>query len=145
MMNPFAEVDWNPDVRARKKFAVSLVIGFPVIAILFGGVTRLVKHSWHPIFLWLGIIGLTVGIVLWLLPQIARPFYVVWYFIACCIGIVVGNLLFALFFYFVVTPLGLCLRLRRNQPITKGFDPVRKSYWRDVKKPVDLKRYYRQF
>jgi hypothetical protein len=145
MMNPFAEVDWNPDVRARKKFAVSLIVGFPVIAVLFGVVTRLVKHSWHPFFLWLGIIGLAVGIVLWLLPQIAKPFYMVWYFIACCMGIVIGNVLFALFFYLVFTPLGLCLRLRQNQPITKGFDKSRKSYWRDAEKSVDSERYYRQF
>ena len=98
----------------RKKFAVSLIIGFPAIAVVFSLVAWLVKHSWNPFFLWLGVIGLAAGIVLWLLPQIARPFYVVWYFIACCMGVVVGNLLFALFFYLVFTPLGLLLRMRRN-------------------------------
>ena len=144
MMNPFAEVDWNPDVRARRKFAVSLIIGFPAIAAVFllGGF--LVKHAWKPFFLWLGLIGLAVGIILWLLPQIARPFYLAWYSVACCLGFVMGNLLFAVFFYLVVTPLGLALRLRRNPALTKGFDKSRKSYWRDAEKPVDLKRYYRQ-
>jgi len=144
MMNPFADVNWNPGVPERKKFAVSLVIGFPAIAAAFLLVGWLVKHSWNPFFLWLGVIGLAAGIVLWLLPQIARPFYIVWYFIACCMGIVVGNLLFALFFFLVLTPLGLCLRLRRNA-FSKGFDKSRKSYWRDAEKAVDLKRYYRQF
>ena len=144
MMNPFAEVDWNPDVRARKKFAVSLIIGFPVIAIVFALVTFCAKHAWKPFFLWLGGIGLAAGVVLWLVPQIAKPFYLAWYFLACCMGIVIGNALFALFFYLVFTPLGLCLRLRRNQGITKSFDKSRKSYWRDAEKPVDLKRYYRQ-
>jgi len=145
MMNPFAEVNWNPDLRARKKFAVSLIIGFPAIAIVFSLVAFLVKHSWKPFFLWLGVIGFAIGIILWLLPQIAKPFYMVWYFIACCMGIVIGNLLFTAFFYLVFTPLGLCLRLRRNKAITKGFDKTRKSYWRDAEKLVDLKRYYRQF
>ena len=79
------------------------------------------------------------------LPQIAKPFYFVWYFLACCMGFVVGNLLFALFFYLIFTPLGLLLRLRKNQGITKGFDKSRKTYWRDAEKAVDLKRYYRQF
>jgi hypothetical protein len=145
MMNPFAEVDWNPDVRARRKFAVSLVIGFPVIAILLALVSYLkTRHAGH-FPLWLGGVGFAAGIILWLLPQIAKPFYVVWYFLGCCIGIVVGNVLFALFFFLVFTPLGFLLRLRRNQPVTKGFDKSRKSYWRDAEKPVDLKRYYRQF
>ena len=29
MVNPFNEVSWNPDLRERRKFALSLVIGFP--------------------------------------------------------------------------------------------------------------------
>ncbi|MSU21509.1 MAG: hypothetical protein EXS30_08940 [Pedosphaera sp.] len=140
-------MNWNPDVPERRKFAVSLIIGFPVIAVLFGTVTFLAKqpHAWKPFFLWLGVIGMAIGVVLWLLPQIARPFYMVWYFFACCMGIVIGNVLFALFFYLIFTPMGLCLRLRRNKAITKGFDKAQKSYWRDAEKSVDLERYYRQF
>ena len=145
MMNPFAEVDWNPDLRARKKFAVSLIIGFPMIAVVFSLIAFLKTHAFNHFFFWLGIVGLAAGVVLWLLPQIAKPFYQVWYFLACCMGIVIGNVLFAVFFYLVFTPLGLCLRLRRNQGINKSFDKSRKSYWRDAEKPVDLKRYYRQF
>jgi Saxitoxin biosynthesis operon protein SxtJ len=145
MINPFAEVNWNPDRRAQKKFAVSLIIGFPVIAVVFSAVAYLKAHSLNHFFLWLGLTGFGVGAVLWLLPQMARPFYMAWYFLACCMGFVIGNLLFSLLFYLVFTPLGLLLRLRRQQPIEKGFDKARPSYWRDAEKPVDLKRYYRQF
>jgi hypothetical protein len=73
---------------------------------------------------------------MWLLPQIAKSFYIVWYFIACCMGIVIGNVRF--------TPLGLCLHLRQEKAISKGFNKPRKSCWRDAEKPVDLKRHYRQ-
>lgn len=145
MMNPFAEVDWNPDVRGRRKFAVSLIIGFPVIALLLALVSWLKTHAVGHFPAWLGGIGLAAGVLFWLAPQIARPFYVAWYFLACCMGFVVGNVLFAVFFYLVFTPLGLLLRLRKRQAITKGFDKAKASYWRDVEKPVDLKRYYRQF
>jgi hypothetical protein len=145
MMNPFADVNWKPGVPERKKFAVSLIIGFPLIAILFGVVTRLAKHTWNPFFLWLGIIGLAVGVVLWLLPQIARPFYVVWYFLGCCVGIVVGNVIFALFYYLVFTPFGLVRRTANRNAFPKGFDKSKSSYWQPAEKVVDLKRYYRQF
>src|ERR1022692_2557624 len=145
MLNPFAETNWNPDRPARKKFAVSLIIGFPVIAVVFSGIAFLKTHTLNHFFAWLGIVGLAVGIILWLLPQIAKPFYLVWYFLACCMGFVVGNTLFALFFYLIFTPLGLLLRLRKNPGLTKGFDKSRKTYWRDAEKAVDLKRYYRQF
>lgn len=145
MMNPFADVNWNPGLPERKKFAVSLIIGFPAIAVVFLAITFLKTHSLNHFSLWLGVIGFAVGVVLWLLPQMAKPFYVAWYFLACCLGFVTGNLLFTLLFYLVFTPLGLLLQLRRNPPVTKGFDKSRKSYWRDAEKPVDLQRYYRQF
>ena len=145
MMNPFAEVDWNPDVRGRKKFAVSLIIGFPIIALLLAGASYLKHRTVGHFPLWLGGIGFATGVVLWLVPQIAKPFYQAWYFIGCCIGFVVGNLLFTLFFYVVFTPLGLLLRLRRRGQVEKGFDKSRPTYWRDAEKSVDLKRYYRQF
>jgi hypothetical protein len=60
-------------------------------------------------------------------------------------GFVIGNTLFALLFYLVFTPLGLCLRFRRQPAITKNFDKSRTSYWRDAEKSVDVSRYYRQF
>lgn len=145
MINPFADVNWNPDRRARKKFAVSLIIGFPIIAVVFSAIAFLKTHALNHFSLWLGVIGLAVGVVLWLLPQIAKPLYVAWYFLACCLGFVISNLLFTLFFYLVFTPFGLLLRLRHQKPIKKGFDKSRSSYWRDAEKAVDLKRYYRQF
>lgn len=145
MMNPFHDVNWNPGVPEQKKFAASLIIGFPAIAAVFTLVVFLKTHTLGHFPLWLGGIGLTIGIILWLLPQVAKPFYLVWYFIACCMGLVIGNVLFALFFYLVFTPLGLLLRLRQKKAVTKGFDKSRDSYWRNVEKTVDLKRYYRQF
>ena len=145
MMNPFADVNWKPDLKARKKFAVSLIIGFPAIAVVFSLVTWLAKHAWNPFFWKLGVGGLAVGVVLWLLPQIAKPFYVVWYFLACCMGIVVGNVVFALFYYLVFTPFGLLRRTANRNAFPKGFDKSKSTYWQPAEKGVDLKRYYRQF
>jgi len=145
MMNPFAEVNWNPDTRARRKFAVSLILGFPAIAVLLALVSFLRTHHAGPFPAWLGGAGLAAGTLLWLLPQIAKPFYVAWYFLGCCIGFVVGNVLFSLLFYLLFTPMGWLLRLRRRPPIAKGFDKSAQTYWRDAEKTVDLKRYYRQF
>ena len=145
MMNPFADVNWKPGLTERKKFAVSLIIGFPVIAVVFSLATWLVKHSWNPFFWKLGVIGLAVGVVLWLLPQITRPFYVVWYFLGCCMGIVVGNVVFALFYYLVFTPFGLVRRVLNRNSFPKGFNKSASTYWQPAEKVVDLKRYYRQF
>ena len=145
MLNPFKDVNWNPDLAERRKFALSLVIGFPVIAIVFSLVGWLFKHTWKPFFLWLGVVGFSVGVVLWLLPRIAKPFYVVWYFIGCCAGIIVGNVLLAAFYYLFLTPLGLLLRAAGHKAVSKSFDKRCATYWRDAKKDIDPESYFRQF
>jgi hypothetical protein len=147
MLNPFKDTNWNPNRAERRKFALSLIIGFPVIAVIFAGVNMLKAHSTviPPFCLWLGLIGFAVGVVLWLGPQIARPFYVVWYFLGCCMGLVMGNVLFALFYFLVVTTFGLVMRLFGRDPLRKKFNRATPTYWRDAEKVVDLRRYYRQF
>src|SRR5947208_15947580 len=104
MLNPFKEINWNPGLAERRKFAKSLVIGFPCVAVLLLLAGRLHAGAWHfkpPLLI--GGIGTSVGLVLLGLPAIARPFYVVWYFVASCIGLVMGNLLLALAFYVFFT------------------------------------------
>jgi len=145
MLNPFADVNWNPGPDEKRKFARSLIIGFPVIAIFFSIAGRLSTHAWKPFFLWLGIVGLAVGVVLWLLPIIARPFYIAWYFIGCCVGFVMGNVLFGVFYFLILTPMGFAMRLAGRDPLKRKFDRTTLTYWQDAEKVVDLNRYYRQF
>lgn len=145
MMNPFNDVNWNPGLTEKRRFAKSLVVGFPILAAFFSLVVWLSQHTWKPFFLWLGVIGFVAGTVLWLLPSIARPFYLFWYFIACCLGFVFGNFLLLAFYYLVITPIGLTLRGLGRLSLRKGFNHDAATYWRDAEKSVDLQRYYRQF
>ena len=34
MLNPLAEINWEPTVNERRKFALTLVIGFPCVALV---------------------------------------------------------------------------------------------------------------
>jgi Saxitoxin biosynthesis operon protein SxtJ len=145
MLNPFKDVNWHPDLVARRKFAVSLMIGFPLIAAVLGGLGRWQTGAWNPFFLWLGLGGLGAGVGFWLLPQIAKPFYLAWYFFACCVGLVLSNLLLGAFFYLVLTPIGLLVRAAGRLTLRKGFDRGKGTYWQDAEKDVPARRYYRQF
>ena len=89
--------------------------------------------------------GLALGLLLLALPQIARPFYVAWYFVACCIGMVVGNLALAIVFFGLVTGLGLLMRAVGRRPVRKTFDKRAATYWQDAEHVDDPNRYYRQF
>ena len=145
MMNPFAEVNWKPDVGEKRKFAFSLIIGFPCLALVFATMGRIASGGWNGKFVWLAVIGALAGGVLWLIPQIAKPFYLAWYFVACCIGFVVGNILLSAVYYLVVTPIGLLVRASGRGAIRRNLDRTSDSYWREAETVVDLTRYYRQF
>ena len=145
MLNPFKDTDWNPDRAARRRFARSLVIGFPIIAALFALSGWVKGHTFHGWTLWLGIGGAALGAVLWLVPQIAKPFYLVWYFLACCIGIVTSNALLIAAYYLVFTPVGLLMRLLGRDPMKRRPDPQATTYWRKAEAVTDPARYYRQY
>ena len=146
MLNPFKEVNWHPDTAARRVFAKSLMIGFPCLALLFLVAGRIKTGAWNPAFsLQLAAIGAGAGALFWLVPAIAKPFYVVWYALACCIGLVVGNVVFALIFYVLVTGTGLLKRLGGRQAIRKTRDPQASTYWIAAPPPPEPKRYYSQF
>lgn len=146
MVNPFKEVNWSPDLAELRTFAKSLVIGFPCVALVFFLVIRISGGTWDTtVPLRIAGYGVSAGIVFWFLPVIARPFYSVWYALACCIGLVMANLLLASVYYGVATPIAIVMKLIGRDALRRKLDRNAKTYWQDAKQPSDPKRYYSQF
>jgi Saxitoxin biosynthesis operon protein SxtJ len=146
MINPFLEVNWRPGPVERRKFAQSLVVGFPSVAVALLFLNRIVTGTWRAEpSLWIGGAGAGLGVLLLLFPPITRPFYVAWYFVACCMGLVISNVLFVSFYLLVLTPIGLLLRDLGRPPLRKAPDKQAATYWQPAEQISDPKRYYRQF
>ena len=146
MVNPFREVNWKPGPHERRKFALSLIIGFPCVAVVLLVFGLLRGKGWNfPLAAVVGGGGLALGLLLRMLPRLVRPVYVAWYFVACCIGMVVGNLALAIVFFGLVTGLGLLMRALGRRPVRKTFDRRAATYWQDAEHVDDPNRYYRQF
>jgi len=146
MVNPFKEVNWNPGLPELRKFARSLVIGFPCVAVVLLLVGFLAGKGWNvSLALKVGGIGGAAGLLFLAIPFAARPFYAAWYFIACCIGLIVGNVLLSAVFYVFVTGIGLAMRACGRQSIRKTMDRQARTYWQDAKQPSDPQRYFHQF
>jgi hypothetical protein len=146
VLNPFHEVNWRPGLHERRKFAASLVVGFPCVATALLIAQRVHSGTW--IFspaLPLAAAGVTLGAILGAFPQIARPFYLVWYGVACALGFVTGNALLAAVYFLLVTPTGWVRRALGRPAFAKTFDRRATTYWRDAPKPAAASRYYRQF
>ncbi|MEZ5329342.1 MAG: hypothetical protein R3F19_30190 [Verrucomicrobiales bacterium] len=144
MVNPFAEIDWNPDRPAVKAFGRIVVIVSVIVApVAFG------LHQWldKPFFLFLArmfSVFLGLGAISYLLPAIGKYIYKVWYFLSACIGLVVTNVLLMLFFYGFFTPIALFMRyVIRRDPLT--LKQPSSTTWTDHLMPASISRYYRQY
>ncbi|MDO8544524.1 MAG: SxtJ family membrane protein [Opitutaceae bacterium] len=145
-MNPFREVNWQPGLGERRKFAVSLIVGFPCVAAVLLVAGRLLGTGWNfRAALTVGGVGVAVGLLLWAVPQIARPFYVGWYAVACGIGFMIGNGVLAAIYLLMFAPVGLAMRMVGRSGLSKGFDRSVSSYWRDAQPRDDPERYFRQY
>ena len=144
MINPFRETNWKPGTHELRSFGKIIATGFPIVAALLGASLWLRSHVWPAWTLWLGGIGLITGIACMLAPRAVRPLYLAWMALGCCIGFVVSNVVLAAIYFLVVTPIGLALRLAGRDPLQRGIEHGRVSYWEDVQKTGDAERYFRQ-
>jgi hypothetical protein len=146
MLNPLKDVIWNPRGSERRSFARSLIIGFPIVAVMLFGMAHLTGRGpddAHALALGLG--GAAAGLLFWAVPAIVRPFYVMWYAVAGVIGFVVGNTLLIVIYYVCVTGIGLLMRLTGRRPLRLNPDPSVKTYWLDAPPSAEPRRYYNQF
>ena len=148
MINPFKEVNWKPTLSDRRKFGLSLIIGCPSVAGVLLIIGRLKSGVWAhnaQLALWIGLVGILAGLLCMALPRLATPLYLVVYLFACCMGLIVGNLLLSGLYYLLLTPLGMARRVAGRPSFQKHFDRNATSYWQDVKSREDPADYFRQF
>jgi len=98
----------------------------------------------YPYFLAPGAVLVVLGTVA---PRVLRLIYVGWMSLAFLLGFVVSNILLTLFFYVVVTPIGLIARLAGKDFLNRKLDAQTESYWiiRDRSMPEQKKNYEQQF
>ncbi len=95
-------------------------------------------------FLAPGLLLMVLGSVF---PRTLRSVYIGWMALALALGWIGSNVLLTLFFYFIVTPIGLLARLTGTDFLHRRFDPRAKSYWlmRDRAASKRKRNYEQQF
>ena len=135
----FQHIKWRPDARELRRFAIAMLIGFTILGLL---------SAWRG-----NGIG-TASIVLWsigaflaiaaFIPRFGRIVYLGVYLPTSIIGYVVSNVLLALLFIIIFTPLGLILRLM-GKDLLQQRRPNKRTTWMPVKEVKTEDSYYRQF
>ena len=136
----WSDIQFDPPRRTLRQFAW-LWLAF------FGGMAlwqALVKAH-IALGLTLAALALIVGSLGVARPETVRFIYVGWMVLAFPIGWTVSQIMLALMFFGLFTPLGLVFRLIGRDPLQRARRSDRKSYWQPKPTPTDLKRYFKQF
>lgn len=135
----FQHVKWRPDAKELRRFAIAMLIGFSLLGLF--SAWRAAGVSTGAIVLW-GI-GVFLAIAAFV-PRLGRVAYLAVYLPTSVIGYVVSHVILALMFFFVITPLGIILRLI-GKDLLQQRRQKHKTRWIPVKETKSEDSYYRQF
>jgi Saxitoxin biosynthesis operon protein SxtJ len=126
---------------ARELCKFGLLVGGVFTAL--GAILLLRHRSAAPYFLAIGGFLIVAGLIA---PRTLKYIYVVWMSLAIVLGFVVSGILLTLFFFLVITPIGLVARCFGNDFLSLKLDRTAASYWIPREhKPKTQAEYERQF
>ena len=139
------QINWRPGPRELRSFGLVIAIGFGLI-----GLAKLLwPWEWGlersvPFALTCFAIAAAVGGAGLTGTRLALPFYWGWMGVAFVLGNVISRVVMCLFYYGVITPLGLLMRLTGRDKLQLRRRPVA-SYWVNLTPPTGQPQYERQF
>jgi Saxitoxin biosynthesis operon protein SxtJ len=147
---PMIAANWNPGRRQLRSFGIACVVAFGALgAWAFFRQTVFGLPLSEPVALrvaaGLGAVAATSGVLALAAPSALRPLYWTLTAMSLPIGWVVSHTVVAILFFGMLTPIGLLFRLIGRDPLNRGRDPARQTYWEPRVAADGVKRYYRQF
>lgn len=133
-------MNYHPDIRTLKQFAVISLVGFSAFAIAAASIWQ------APVLaLLLGLTGLGVCVLGMARPQSIKPVFVGLSIATHPVGLVVTHLFLAATYFLVLMPIGLVFRLCGRDVLQRRFDACAGSYWQPRRVPCRPDHYFRQF
>jgi len=131
-------INRNPSTRDLRVFAGLWLIFFGAAGLLAWkrGATGLALGFW--------IAAAVVSCAGLVAPRSVRSVWLAAVYAAFPVGIAVSYVMLGIVYFLVITPVGLCLRLARRDPLERRFEPGRKSYWIPRGPPRSPSDYFRQ-
>lgn len=123
-----------------RTFGIGLAIFLAAI-----GIVRYLSHHWqYSIYLWIA--AAIIFLAALALPRSLNPVYKLAMIIAGALGWINTRILLSIFFYLILTPISLLLKLFRADPLKRKIDINAETYWQPhSERAADKERYFHQF
>ncbi len=134
-------INWKPDAKQLRQFGWAMLIGFTLI----GAICQFVISKPLPFSVTRYIYGFAVvaGLLGLSGTRAALPVYWAWMAVGFVMGNVISRVLVAAFFYLLITPMGLVMRLFGRDKLHLR-EPA-STTWVDLSPPGSKESYERQF
>jgi hypothetical protein len=136
----WSDIQFDPPRKTLRQFAALWLVFFGGMALWQGLVRE--RAGLASI---LAVLALTIGPLGLARPEWMRRIYVGWMILAFPIGWMVSQVMLAMMFFGLFTPIGLVFRLLGRDPLHRTRRPDLESYWAPKPAPTDLRRYFKQF
>jgi hypothetical protein len=133
-------IDRDPGRRELAVFAAVLPVTFALLGLIIRhrfGLTGARNGLWAA--------GAVLTAAYIAVPGLRRPIYVGMSRAVYPIGWLLSHVILLVVFLFVVTPVGLLLRVFGHDPMQRRFDPSMRSYWVPHRPADNPRRYFQQF
>jgi len=129
----------NTTRRELRKFGITFFVILEVVSVYLW----FQQHGIWPWCAGAGVFFLGAGL---LIPQLLRPIFNMWMKLAFVLAWINTRLILGVFFYLILTPTGLLMRLFGKELLDVTFDRTCTTYWRKRDQAgFDRKRCERQF
>jgi hypothetical protein len=119
--------------------------GFWLIVLVGLGANLYQKHGAHRAGLALSAIGIVIGGIGLLKPAAVRLLFVVCMVLAFPMGWLISNLMLALMFYGIITPIALLFRIKGRDLLCRKRPADRPGFWTTKQTSRDMRSYFRQY
>jgi hypothetical protein len=139
-MAALIDKDREPSERELRWFGV-LFLGFALVIawLMHARAGRVVL----PLLLSLG--ATLLACVYYAVPGLRRALLRGWVSVTYPLGWLGSHLALAVFFFLVLTPIGLAMRLAGRDPLQRALERDRTSYWLPRRGTANAKRYWNQY
>ena len=136
----WTDLPLQPADRALRQFALLCLIVFGALA-----VWQAAAHQRMVVAVGMALIAVAVGAVGMIAPRAIRLVYVGWMVAAFPLAWLISRLSLVLAFYLVVTPLAVCSRIVRRDPLALRPADKKESFWARLDSTTKVARYFRQY